>query len=145
MQPLYITQTKNALIVAIIALVVFGTMLSGLLFMDGLATWWFLLIIVAMGIAFYLISLYTFVRMEFYDEAIYVRHMLKPRQAQRIQWEEIVQIDYRHTSSHPHRVVVTMKGRKTPFVFSLMHEEEAVRTRVLDAFREKGVKVNLAE
>jgi len=141
MKPIYISQTKNAMILAIIFFIVFSTMLSGLLFVDGLANWWFLLMIVGMAIIFYVVSLYTFVRMEFYDEAILVRHLLKPRSAQEIRWEEVERITYSHSSVHPHLVSVFIARRKKPFTFSLMHESDEARATVLGAFREKGIDV----
>lgn len=130
------------MLVAVIFFVIFIVMLLGLLFVDGLANWWFLASIVGVSILFYFISMFAFVRMEFYDEAILTRHLLKPKQAHQIEWKEITSITIVHTQRHPYRVSVFISGRRTPFVFSMMNETDEVREKVLNAFREKGVKVN---
>lgn len=139
---IYISPTRYAMPVALTFLIIFGLLLSGMLFVDGLATWWFLLIIVAVALVFYGITLYAFVSMEFYDELVVIRHLLKPRNPQRIVWENVSNVVLESKEGELQRLTVVFAGRKErPFSFSVKYDRTEERAALLALIRRKGIKV----
>lgn len=141
-KPVYISPTRYAMPVALTFLVIFGGLLSGMLWVDGLATWWFLLIIVAVALVFYGVSLYAFVSMEFYDELVVIRHLLKPRNPQRIVWDHVSRVIIERRDGKTRRITVIFAGRKErPFSFSIQHDVEKEREALIALLQKKGVEL----
>ena len=142
MNLIYITRTANSMLLAIVFFLIFITEMILILFVERFTNWWFMLGIVVTAIVFYVISIYHFVRMEFYEQAVIVRHLLKPRNPEQFKWEQIARAEFSGENGlKPHRVAVYFIGRKAPFIFSVRDESQEDRAKVLEMFRSKGVEV----
>ncbi len=144
MQPIYFTRTANAMFLAIFFLILFIGLLLGMFLVDSLASWWFLLVIIGVAGVFYTLSLFYFIRMEFYEEVVLIRHLLKPRNADQFFWKDIKNIEYNGEQvPKPFRITINFVSRKRPFVFSVKEETAEVRENVLAMFREKEVEIKI--